>query len=519
MRITNDLNTYGYHRTQINFTKKITIPDKVVNKVSDVPKKGLKHIANSLYGELSYESQLMVKSINESLNKIEELFNSISKNKQTQTNIKSRYINNPETNMVPVKAKTKGYTFKTPEEGLLVKVWHKTGKKNLTRISYGAEGDSTHILIDGYDKIVANLLPNFPSFIPLKLRYMTSQQIKESNAEKYIAIIDEELQSFKTYLENYEFRKWTKPREKGQSPVKTVIAKKIVNSSKGVNAAPKVAAQITSSEKFSKKLVKLLDTPLEQLPKHLNPIVAPSGKVVGFNMKLDSGSIKITKKMNGLYKESLPYLSIEEFQPLQSTQYINIDLINGRFLKTGANGRPIILNNKVFHYTPEDLKNINLAERLNKYMNEIFSVKTDMPESTQEITRLEAKKPPKQIKEITLEDIEDPKLNKLLDKESAKRTRIEELSDKPDDEIVTNKKYQTKPHNRESNKVVNNESEQINLSKITEEESSIDDVIKQLRNDLQNFQTGFLGKVLDVVENVNNRVENLAQKINEKLGH
>ncbi|MBE7710289.1 MAG: hypothetical protein E7Z93_07580 [Cyanobacteria bacterium SIG32] len=307
----------------------------------------------------------------------------------------------------------KGHTFmlKDNPDGIETLTVARSNKNsNLIRIVVrDKDKNATHFLIDGLDKSVANINQNAPFMMPPSFRYMSAEEITNSGVKKYITLADEELTKYAEFLENYG-----KPN-KAQEVVQELP--------KPAKVAEVVEAKLPEIK--PNKLINIFDTPVDKLPKHINPQVSPSsGKMVGFTLNAEDGStIRVIKTMNPNYGDQLKYISIRKTTPSGEKQYISVDLLNKELLKTDQlTGKPIIENDTVYHYTPQELARENVAENFEAIMKEIFrSSKASDKNLSQEITVLKIKeKPqPKKVKEVSIEDIEDARLNAILDKENA----------------------------------------------------------------------------------------------------
>ena len=313
---------------------------------------------------------------------------------------------------------SKGHTFKLTDnpDGIdTISVYRSNKNENLMRIVVkDKKENATHFVIDGLDRVVANISQNQPYLMPPRLRYMTNAQINQSGVKKYIALADEELGKYVKFLDEFG---QAKPVEKvAEKPVKKVAEE----------VKPPIESQVAVKPVKIKpdNLFAIFDNTAETLPKHINPQISPaSGKVVGFSLKTqDGGSLKVSKKMNSLYGDQLRYVSLEKTLPNGEKKYISIDLSNKNFLDTDQNtGKPTIFEDSIYSFTPEEIEKNNLANDFAEYMKEIFrKTKSGEENLTQEVTVLKIKqnKPqPKSVAIQSLEDIEDPNLNRILDEE------------------------------------------------------------------------------------------------------
>lgn len=414
MRVVNDL--YKYNRNNINTS--FMSKQAAAKQVSSTVKKGLRHIDNSMYCELSSEYQTMMKNITENTSNIETLLSSLAKSVVGRIAIRNKYIDSKISNMIHVK-KAQGYVFKMPESETIVKLYPKTERKNLTKLHVEQDNKIIPYVIDGYNKVASNINPNFPAFTPQKLRYMTAAQIRESNIKTYIEFIDKELQKYTDYLSAYKsgnlkldlLNNATRPEP--ITDIETSAQKNEYSRARAINS-----------------LIKLLQGEKENLPKHLNPLLSPSDKIVGFKFKDGDNVIRIAKKVNANYRDSLQYLSIEEIPANGVKHTINIDWINKRILKTSISGKPIIQNDCVDYYSEGGAECKQIDFKIKKYMDIIFSKEfANAAPENQEVITLKAAAPhpvPKtiEIDDASFEDLDDKSLNKLLGKEY----KLEEIS-------------------------------------------------------------------------------------------
>ena len=352
----------------------------------------------------------------------------------------------------------KGHTFilKDNSDGIeTITIARSNKKSNIVRLVVRtSDKQTTHYLIDGLDKAVANVNQNAPFMMPPSYRYMTKEQIAESGVKKYINLADEELTKYVDFLENYG-----KPNKVQEIMPESEKATKIIQTTH-----PQL------SEIKPNKLINLFDTAIESLPKHINPQISPStGKMVGFNMTTDDGSvIRVLKAMNPDYGDQLKYLSIRKVSPNGEKQFISIDLLNKEVLKTDQKtGKPIISHNAVYHYTPQELVRENIVDDFNAIMKEIFrNPKSSDKSLSQEVTVLKLKEKPqlKQEKEFSIEDFEDEKLNHILSsnngelgaevasapKKRGRKPRIKQSDEQTTEVIKTPQKRGRKPKAKSS---------------------------------------------------------------------
>lgn len=81
-------------------------------------------------------------------------------------------------------------------------ILHSRSNQRFTRIVHtNSSGIETHYLIDGGDKVVANLNKKRPWLIPEKYRYMTTEQVENSEIGSYIEFLKTQLRDYYSYIE------------------------------------------------------------------------------------------------------------------------------------------------------------------------------------------------------------------------------------------------------------------------------------------------------------------------------
>ncbi|MBQ8168349.1 hypothetical protein IJZ97_02910 [bacterium] len=359
-----------------------------------------RHIDNVMHAIFNSETQDTMQNIYRNLKGIKKFFADM--NPQKVAKIKQDY------GAMEAHKGVKGYVFKLSENSDnldTISVARSNKNANLIRIAIkDKEEKTTHFLIDGLDKSVSNINQNLPSIIPAKLRYMTSKEVENSGVKKYINLADQELDKFKQYLENYNNPSTSLKIIKEESTVQSIVAK--------------------SQEFKPKTLLAIFDGGAENLPKHVTPQISPaSNKVVAFSLQTeDGGTLKVAKKMNPSYGDQLRYVSLEKVMPDGDKKFMAIDLASKNFLKVDPmNGKPIVVKDTIYQYTSEDLAKNELINDFNNYITEIFrKPKTGEESLSQNVTVLKIKQNKPKIEDISIEDLEDKKLNKILDKEFLK---------------------------------------------------------------------------------------------------
>lgn len=371
---------------------------------------GKRHIKNAFHAQLNPESQKQVENMHKNFQVISEFFERLKTNPPKAEKIKDGYL--------PIIKGTKkqGLTFRMPfpEDGKTITISKSRNEKDLMRIVItDSEGKETHFLLDGFDKVVGNLNKKNPRFMPPKFRYMTAEELDRSGAKLYINYANSELQNFAQYLEKVSSDQPIKTRKKvGTDGVTTSTLKPITRA---------ISPALTREEAIT-KLFGIFEKGADEIPTHINPQVSPSSrKVVAFSLKTeDGGTLKVSKRMNPEYGSQLRYVTIEKVSPEGYKHFISIDFETKEFLKCDStNGKPKIIKDSIFSYTPAEIKEYNIENKFNSYMEEIFraSKATDAPH---EVTVLKLKETPKaqrKIEDMDVSEFEDKRVTAQVAKE------------------------------------------------------------------------------------------------------
>ena len=97
-------------------------------------------------------------------------------------------------------SKQKVIEFKLEDNATLGVIHTKTSLRFTRFIYKDSEGNETHLLVDNGEKVVRNLNKKTPWIVPMKFKYMTEEQIKASNIDKYAKFIKDELGKYYDYL-------------------------------------------------------------------------------------------------------------------------------------------------------------------------------------------------------------------------------------------------------------------------------------------------------------------------------
>ncbi len=172
-------------------------------------------------------------------------------------------------------------------------------------------------------------------------------------------------------------------------------------------------------KKTVKEITQLFNMDAKDFPPHLTPKLTPNNKVLGFTLQTDDGgTLKVMKKVVGSYGNSMPYLSFEKTSPDNSMNFISIDMITNKVLRTKDKGKPHISSEHiVYELTPDELKKRKIDEKLDSYMSQI---RGKTPEKTEEIIPIQ--------NEQAADLIEPAKENDLLP-ELPKDNDLEKIKD------------------------------------------------------------------------------------------
>lgn len=290
------------------------------------------HIINSLYGELPKNIQSTLENMHTNIDSINNFFHKLSTNPVKAEKIKNNYPD------LVRKQKKKGIIFNLDNEEGTITILRNRNKNTLLRLIINNQNGENHFLIDGYDKIVANLNKKNPTILPPKLRYMTSTEINSSGVKQYIEIAGRKISDYTQYLKSFD---------NGIKPSITTVP---------------------NANESLKKILTIFEGKGENLPDNLRLLVSPNNnKVLAFNLKTsDGGELKVSKKVSSEYKEDLRYLSFEETLPDGAKKFLSIDLLTNDFLKTGLKGKPVVINDKVLSYTPAELKEYGIKNSFNR---------------------------------------------------------------------------------------------------------------------------------------------------------
>lgn len=366
-----------------------------------VPNLRQPNIDNCEFGTLPEETQNIIKHLQNTYAKINTYFDKLKTKPTKASQIRQRYESLIRRN------NSQGLTFINPETDEYVTILKSRSSNKLLRFIIEGKDSSKHLLVDTPDKLVKNIDPNAPYVIPPKFRYMTNAEIQNSGISGYAKFADEETQKYNQYLENYDE---LYPRQK---PGSKIGSKRISN---------KITPQEVKTYEI-KDILKIFNQDSKSLPSHINTIISPrTGQLLGFNLiTSDGNTLRVSKNFLPEYGNKLLFISFTEIDKTGSKKFINIDINTREFLQSANNGKPLIEDDILYTYTPDEVEENGILKRFNSYMNEIFNPQNTKSSTEHKTTvakmkqQTSTKKTPS-IDEIKVEDIEDKRLNKLLDK-------------------------------------------------------------------------------------------------------
>ena len=261
---------------------------------------GKRHIKNALHAQLNPETQKQVENIHKNLTIITNFFEKLKTNPPKAEKIKSGYMN------LVTGTRKQGFTFimEAPFSKNIMTISRGKNEPNLLRLVIETpEKQETHVLLDGFDKVVGNLNKKNPRFMPPKFRYMTAEELNAGYTKNYIQMANSQLENFAQYLEKVS----------SEAPIKT----------RKTNAPATTTKLITeispalSREQSISRLFEMFEKGADDVPAHINPQISTSSKkIVVFSLKTeDGGTLKVSKRMNPEYGSQLRYVTLEKTSP------------------------------------------------------------------------------------------------------------------------------------------------------------------------------------------------------------
>ena len=361
--------------------------------------------------------QKKIENIHSNIDFIQEFFAEYTrKNPTLSAKIKKLY-----TDIIP--QRKSAILFKLPDTDNTLEVMKGQTRSNILYISIN---DDSHlyngIIVDGKDKLIANYLKKHPHMLPAGIKYMNAEAMQKAEPEKFINLADEKLQNYSDFIRKIKNGEIPLPKQEqtpANKPLKTKskneternITKANKNSktdkkqekaaltkfidrnpeSRPARKPPKLTNEefsnyITAkSENILKQISNMLNQ--DSFPEHITPIRTKNGNALGIKLNTDDGgSLKVVRKAIGSYGSSMPYLSFEKINKDNTSNYISIDFISNKILRTKEKGKPhISADHVVYELTPDEIKRRNIETKLDYYMSQIFKENTVKNNSIQDI--------------------------------------------------------------------------------------------------------------------------------------
>lgn len=409
--------------------------------------------------KLTQDLQDKIVNIHKNLDLIQNFFAKYNtKNPQLGALIKKNY-----SNLIP--KRKSGIVFKLPNSEDTIEIMRSQTRDNILYISIdNGSVDFNGIVVDGKDKLIANYLKHHAHMLPRELKHMNDERMTKAQPEKFINVADEKLQNYGDYIRKLESGEIPMPKlgmttakkawlEKDQenkitknetivsslqntitngretAPGKDLNLTKLIDrnpesKNRPVHKSPRLTngdyAEFITQK--SKNIVKYITKLFSQkdFASHLTPKSTPNGTVLGFTLNTDDGgTLKVIKKVVGSYGSSMPYLSFEKVNPDNSLNFISIDMITNKILRTKDKGKPHISSDHiVYELTPDELKRRKIEEKLDYYMAQITKEQAEasLPEATN-VTEVIRTQPPKVIQHIekSKKMTQNPKTKQIKD--------------------------------------------------------------------------------------------------------
>ena len=391
--------------------------------------------------KLPQDLQVKIVNIHKNLDFIKNFFAKYTiKNPQLGSLIKKGY-----SDLIP--KRQSGIVFRLPDSKDTIEIMRSQTRDNILYISIdNGSVDFNGIVVDGKDRLIANYLKRHAHMLPRELKYMNNERMVKAQPEKFINIADEKLQNYGDYIRKLESGEIPMPKV-GMTPARKAWLEKDKENKIAVNKTEisqlRTAKLSETKTKTDSKLTKFVDRNPESknrpvhkpprstsevyaefmtqksknfvryitklfsqkdIPPHLTPKTTPNGTILGFTLNTDDGgTLKVMKKVVGSYGSSMPYLSFEKVNKDKTMNFISIDMITNKILRTKDKGKPHISSDHiVYELTPDELKRRKIEEKLNYYMAQITKqqAETSLPE-TITVTEVIPAQPPKEIKTAT----------------------------------------------------------------------------------------------------------------------
>ena len=325
------------------------------------------------YGLLSKEARSGLENLHANWQSIQDLFLNFAHYPAKAIAIKDGY------SALLQKNRNQGLSFELPDNQGIMTIRRLRSNTDLMRFIVEKDGQETNFLTNGTMKVVANINKNNPQFLPRKFRYMMPNEIKESNIENYIKYADEAIQKYNDYLNQYrDPNKLKELKIEKQEKIATVSETPVVVKEKRV-VSKKGEIKDSLEKTIVKKITDIFNMAPNELPADIIPMVGTRNNIVGIKTQMDDGAIlKVSKKFNSNYGDTMTYLSFEKLNPDSTKSYMSIDLCSFKFLKMKDAGKPLIKEisskeHSVCEYSIDEIKKRNMIEKFNSYADTILS--------------------------------------------------------------------------------------------------------------------------------------------------
>ena len=360
---------------------------------------------------LSLQAQAGIERIHKNLAEIKELFLLISHYPAKAVAIKEGYPG------LLQKNRNQGLSFALPDNRGTVIVRQLRAETDMLRFAVEDNGEQKNLYTKGYARVVANINPNNPHFLPRRFRYMTKEEINNSNIEEYIKVTDEELTKYNEYLT--QFRDPVKRREV------SVAGRKVA---KAVSSVPTIKENI-------KKMNEIFAKTQNDFSEDVKLQTASNGNMLGLGYTAEDGAvIKVTKVTNVQYRNNVIYLKFSRQYPDGRKSFMAVDLMTQKFLRLKDDGKPYIRNDILYEYTDEEVKKRSMNSKLSDYVSDIYKKlkQKENPETLTEkvkATKVQKKKdkPKTEIEPSKIAIAEKPEINSPIPAEEIQDTNFEKM--------------------------------------------------------------------------------------------
>jgi len=374
------------------------------NNISNYPinvnKNSFHGVPAPVTGVFNKETQNSIQRLYENLESIHKLFLLFAHYPAKAIAIKEGYSG------LSQKNRNQGLAFNLPEGNGSIIIRTLRSIPDALRLIVEKNGKVTSYLTHGTTRSVSNINQNNPQYLPRRFKYMTKEEIDSCGIEEYIKIADEEINKYNQYLEKY--------RSHYKNP--ELLADKKNNTN--LTNEPIKEEVINPVKNIMAKFTKLFETPIDELPKKLTPILGTKNNIIGFSYKSsDESTVKITKKVNTSCNNMI-YLSIEKILPDGSKSYLNIDISSYKFLKMKENGKLKVQNNITQTYSEAEVEKRKMEDKLAAYLEDIYAAPAQKE-------KIDTPKELPQEKGLQKQDLQnDTDLLKIFDTEKSRQMII-----------------------------------------------------------------------------------------------